>query len=32
VLAKLFGSTKVSGLAFGGQGDYHNITELIPAP
>ena len=32
VLAKLFGSTKVSGLAFGGQGDYHNTTELIPAP
>lgn len=31
-LAKLFGSTKVSGLAFGGQGNYRNTTELITAP
>lgn len=31
-LAKLFGATKVSGLAFGGQGNYHNTTELMPTP
>ncbi|HEX5371709.1 MAG TPA: hypothetical protein VFW84_03140 [Aquabacterium sp.] len=32
VLAKLFGKTKVWGLAFGGQGNYVNTTTLIPAP
>lgn len=32
VLAKLFGKTKVSGLAFGGQGSYRNTTELITGP
>lgn len=32
MLAKLFGKTKVSGLAFGGQGNYKNTTELITTP
>lgn len=31
-LARLFGKTKVSGLAFGGQGNYRNVTELITSP
>ena len=31
-LATLFGKTRVSGLAFGGQGSYHNTTTLTPRP
>ena len=32
LLARLFGKTKISGLTFGGQRNYHNTTELISSP